>query len=527
MCGIEGFFMFSQPSVQLRKQLRDWITAAMYVGAIRGQDATGLFAVARKTGACVGLKKAVEGHEFVNLNNVDRLLFDVEDYSVVVAHNRKGTLGGTDTAAAHPFKYEAITLVHNGTIQGHRVLSTASRGATVDSDGIARALATKPAIEVLESIQGAFTLVWHDSRDGTVNIAKNKDRPLALSYITGNNGLLMTSEAGMLRWLAGKYGIELQQVVEPKPFVLYSWQTGKDARVRAYTETPFEELKQSAGIWEGYDDYGMGYCGHDYPAQGVSTASNASVMNPASVKSSKAAGGETTKRLKREKVLEKFSMAVGDIIQFVPYAVTTPAFSNSCHDIIGCDEGGQFETLAYSNNGDSKWVDSLCTGKIVTVKDTSTYDDWPIIIVSGITIVKRDYYTKNEKSAEDERPSITVAKSGAPSDFCTEDAGMCLETCMACSKMEDESMADAIDLAEEQGEFASTVVDLTPTEKTVAGPGNKQIPEKEWTILTQRGCAMCSCNLLYPSTTYWTPNSDPLCEECFEDIETMTSEVIH
>jgi len=50
-----------------------------------------------------------------------------------------------------------------------------------------------------KSLDGAFSLVWHDTRNNTLNFARNDERPLCLAYAHGI--VYWASEELMLRWL--------------------------------------------------------------------------------------------------------------------------------------------------------------------------------------------------------------------------------------------------------------------------------------------------------------------------------------
>lgn len=167
-------------------------------------------------------KIAVDGPSFLKsetwLNSKSRLLETVYVNNVVskvlktphflVGHNRYATMGAKTTANAHPFSVGAVTLVHNGTLKNQSLLPDHTE-FEVDSHNIAHAINKEGIEETLTKLHGAFTLIWHDARDNTVNIIRNSDRPFHLARTTSNDWF-GASEEDMLMWILrrdSKYGM--------------------------------------------------------------------------------------------------------------------------------------------------------------------------------------------------------------------------------------------------------------------------------------------------------------------------------
>jgi hypothetical protein len=89
-------------------------------------------------------------------------------------------------------------LIHNGTLRTNAVTTPYF---TVDSESICYALSLKEpseAYQVLESLEGAFALIWWDHRDKSWNVARNEERPLTFMTNTTGDTMWFSSEAGIL-----------------------------------------------------------------------------------------------------------------------------------------------------------------------------------------------------------------------------------------------------------------------------------------------------------------------------------------
>ena len=474
MCGISGMFVFKKPDFQFRKNLRGFIDNAMYVGSLRGRDSTGIMAVNRDSHEVCTIKQAVDGAVFMDKYNVGKLLLDIEDYSSVVVHNRKATMGSISDASAHPFTVGDITLVHNGTLYQHKTLG-GGNNLKVDSEAIAYALNKHHAPDVLEDIDGAFTLVWHDSRNNTLSIARNKERPLSVAFVEGQNTMLFCSEALMLEWLAARNGLKIGKLFSPAVDTIYTW----DLSVENPDVTSHKQVKyEPTVVWEG-DWYGNSYRYRNVGTSGggISTASQS------------AANAEYYSRTRRERALEKFSLKVGDVIPFLSYGTTDGALPSKV-TLNGIDEAYGFEVIAYmvDRPEDGKSLSNcLCKGRVLTVKDTDGFPEWITVVVGGVEVVEYDY---------------SPVKVSTPSTIALDDGE---------DELDDDLPWDDEEETSEKFEYNSLVT----------GPKQNMIPYEEWNQLTKEGCSNCGGNLTTPSRTFWTHNEDPLCEDCIDQFATM------
>jgi hypothetical protein len=145
-------------------------------------------------------KKAMRPSDFVQMQAYDRQVeFRFDEYAYVLGHARSATYGKGDADRdynAHPFNHSSVTLTHNGHIRNYNSLDSGV-DIQVDSAHVAGLLAKTPvdrAKDALERLEGGFALVWHDARDGSLNFARNDERPLYWCYIEKENTMFWGSE---------------------------------------------------------------------------------------------------------------------------------------------------------------------------------------------------------------------------------------------------------------------------------------------------------------------------------------------
>lgn len=218
MCGLIGFMTNPKNYKSIAERgskLRALMQQGLFVDSLRGMDATGIARVDGKglLAPAFVYKRAMPAADFLQMKGAESMLEQMGEAAIMIGHNRSTTRGFSHkNSNAHPFQVDNITLAHNGTLTNYHSLSKRNP-AEVDSAYITAAFADRPAIEVLPELEGAYALVWHDAADGTLNIAKNGQRPLAIMYFGEKDdkdsweGFAFASEMGMLWWLMDRIGI--------------------------------------------------------------------------------------------------------------------------------------------------------------------------------------------------------------------------------------------------------------------------------------------------------------------------------
>lgn len=242
MCGIVGLISrtktgFYQDQVELLKQM------LVMDGLFRGEDSTGVYQIQRNRQLFSTKLASHAYHLFQTDEWTDFARRMTQSSRIVIGHNRKATQGAINSENAHPFHENHITLVHNGTLRGHKKLADVD----VDSHAVARAFSERPAESVLKELDGAFCFIWYDASAERLFVVRNKERPMNL--IKTANFYVLASEA----WMAGvplkRKNITIEETIELKVDTLYSFDLNGD-----YTEKPVE-LQKESNTNAHWDDY--------------------------------------------------------------------------------------------------------------------------------------------------------------------------------------------------------------------------------------------------------------------------------
>ena len=194
----------------------------------------------------------MNGSDFLDLNSTQGILYDVDKYRCVIGHNRWGTMGGKEAMDGHPFTHGSITLVHNGTMEFWTGLD---KSFDIDSEAICSALSMDTPKTVLEKLDGAYSLVWHDALDNTIHFARNSERPMCMAWSKDKKTMLYASEAWMISQLAPAI-LQIGTVYDLAVgnHITFSME---DAHLEAYSEEEFTPFPSAViGYGNGwYDKY--------------------------------------------------------------------------------------------------------------------------------------------------------------------------------------------------------------------------------------------------------------------------------
>jgi glucosamine 6-phosphate synthetase-like amidotransferase/phosphosugar isomerase protein len=217
ICGIVGIAgnLFAREELTMKRLL--------LVDSLRGMDSTGMAAVrtgglnvyvAKKATHCFNLFDTKTFNDA--LNGTGSLAF--------IGHNRSATVGGIKDVNAHPFQIGHITGVHNGTLEdSDKALLEKLVGEkfNTDSEALFAAIEKLGAKEVIpqlqkgrDSLKGAWSLVWWDTKDRTLNFLRNEHRPMWYCYSEDFKQIFWASEFWMLDAVlqkAGNYSLYKKQ----------------------------------------------------------------------------------------------------------------------------------------------------------------------------------------------------------------------------------------------------------------------------------------------------------------------------
>lgn len=206
MCGIVGYINRETVFAEKTKFPKYFVNALM-CDTVRGHHGTGILGVTEKEVNVY--KKPINAFDFLELSRTKSII-DKENI-FMVGHNRWATKGSHTIENSHPFTHGGVTLFHNGTLTSYHSLS--KHNFDTDSEHACHLLSeSDDKISALEKIEGAYSFVWYDERDQTLNFARNEERPMYIATIEGSGSVLFASESLMIEWLANRNNIKIAKI---------------------------------------------------------------------------------------------------------------------------------------------------------------------------------------------------------------------------------------------------------------------------------------------------------------------------
>ena len=141
------------------------------------------------------------------------------DYpELLLGHGRHATIGVIDVDSAHPFEFEDVVGMHNGTMHEYwyTKLDTYDKDMP-DSYAVIKKLdqladdeeATK---EFLTTLRGEYCFVWFNRITQTLHFYRNSARSLFMTALSDNKGMAFASEEWMLNAVSNKFNLNLKVV---------------------------------------------------------------------------------------------------------------------------------------------------------------------------------------------------------------------------------------------------------------------------------------------------------------------------
>lgn len=202
MCGIVG------AAGQLNAIHEKMFEQLLIIDQLRGHHSTGVFVVDALDDTPSVLK---------TVGTPDNLLMDKrwEEMKkganrVMCGHNRYATKGGINRRNAHPFEFDNVTGVHNGTLSSYYDLEGYHK-FDVDSECLYNSVDKLGLKETMGKISGAWAMVYWDARDSRLHFLRNKERPLYLTRTKNGNVWFWASELWMLLGVAHRNNVEIEE----------------------------------------------------------------------------------------------------------------------------------------------------------------------------------------------------------------------------------------------------------------------------------------------------------------------------
>lgn len=478
MCGIVGMIS-TEPFRKGEMDKRKFMTQALIIDTLRGEDSTGVFYMPKKEpkGVAGWLKSTANGIDFVDKPEYQELSKGMHDMWFMFGHNRASTVGESINANAHPFQEGPITLIHNGTLRSTWALTQSQRQLDVDVDSHALchnlALHEPDDVEsVLGIVDGAFALVWHDERDQTLNVCRNSERPIHLAQSFDSETLYFASEAGQLRYLNERLALVLGDIWYPEPGMHLKFKPGSlEPEVSQIKLTP----KFAARGYQGAHGWQQNGYGGGYQNARPKHRQAAEITQPLDNRVNVGGRPRQIPQASQELLLRE-ELMVEDRLEFVPMKV---------HPKPGKDAKDAFV---------SGWLEKLSMNAVLYHMDSATADAafnrrW---VIRPVTV----RYT----NAEQNEPIVVCRLVSTVSTPC---------------------------ILKYNGDGPGGD-DLFPLDGTGTGepqyPGPKyHVPAQEFLELTAEGCCNCSkpITLADADDIEWVNDNYALCEECsrFEHFE--------
>ncbi len=188
MCGIVG--------IAGKLEFRDekLMKSLLVNDYIRGPDSTGFASISKQDE--IKLSK-IPSHPFdlFDMGSFKSAL-SAHNSKMFLGHNRAATRGKVCHGNAHPFEIDGIVGVHNGSLdyQEWRDLEDAAgEKFGTDSAAIIACIARIGVKDTLKLMRGAWSLVWMDVKDNSINFLRNVERPMFLAWSKNFDRLYFSS----------------------------------------------------------------------------------------------------------------------------------------------------------------------------------------------------------------------------------------------------------------------------------------------------------------------------------------------
>lgn len=223
MCGLVGVM-----GNMFKKDI-DAFNQLLLVDTLRGDHSTGVASITAK-GEVELLKSVGPAWELQDRKSYERMVNPGS--RCLIGHNRFGTMGARNSRNAHPFAFNNIVGAHNGTVDYQSKKRMFQEGLyETDSEAIFSNINEYGLDETIPLLEGAWALTFVDKAEGSLNMIRNKERPLHIAYNKKRDVMYWASELDMLKWVLGRNGIEAENFYYIPENSHYSWEITEGSKV--------------------------------------------------------------------------------------------------------------------------------------------------------------------------------------------------------------------------------------------------------------------------------------------------------
>lgn len=198
MCGIIG--VVGEIDFELTKVF----TKMLQVDVVRGKDSTGIACV-DKDGNVSYAKEAWLPTDFLQHRTAEAVL-KTAGKRVLIGHNRHATVGAVDKAGAHPFEFDNVIGVHNGTTPKYNFKE--HHKFSVDSEALYYHMNEEGIEDMWKNMAGAASLAFYNKVTKRFHLLRNKERPMYVAFTKNSKAMLFASEPWMIE--AGVYNTKVE-----------------------------------------------------------------------------------------------------------------------------------------------------------------------------------------------------------------------------------------------------------------------------------------------------------------------------
>ncbi len=210
------------------KQNDNVLETLLVLDQLRGIDSTGVAVIPRGDFE-VNIAKEV-GNAFDLMRTKE--YFNAMNCATraIIGHNRSATSGTIIQENAHPFENDSIVGVHNGTLTSKWRLADQAM-FKVDSENLYHHMDKRGLKDTLDNLQGAWSLVWWDKLDETLNFLRNDQRPMFKAWSVDHKSMYAASERWMLSVALSRHGVKHTDIVETEVDQHYSYHISKEGAI--------------------------------------------------------------------------------------------------------------------------------------------------------------------------------------------------------------------------------------------------------------------------------------------------------
>lgn len=179
------------------------------IDTIRGKHSVGIAYSEQHTGNINVYKETWGVDDFLQKKEVEDQFLAVTN--CIIGHNRHATVGKINKSNAHPFQFENITGVHNGTLRQRFNLDD-YKDFDVDSENLYHHMNSNSLQHTVDNMTGAWSLAWLDHTEGTLNLYRNSERPMSYCFSKDGKTLFFASEPYMLHLALSRNGVDYDTI---------------------------------------------------------------------------------------------------------------------------------------------------------------------------------------------------------------------------------------------------------------------------------------------------------------------------